>query len=51
MLLVNAKVARDALSDTQKCRTVEGLTETLVAIAGEGVRRETLVLVEEIDGT
>lgn len=49
MLLVDVSVVRGMLSTTQKRQLVEGLTEAVMGIAGDDVRRHTWVLIHELD--
>ena len=48
MPLVEVKVVEGVFSDDKKRQIVEGVTEAMVAIEGEGLRGVTWVLVEEV---
>ena len=48
MPLVQVTVIEGVFSQDQKRQIVEGVTETMVAIEGEGMRSATWVLVDEI---
>ena len=48
MPLVEVKVIEGVFSEDKKRQIVEGLTEAMVAIEGEGLRGVTWVLVEEV---
>ena len=48
MPLVQVKVLEGVFSASQKRQIVEGVTEALVAVEGEGMRRVTWVIVDEI---
>lgn len=49
MPYVNAKVMADVLTPEQKIEIANGITDAFVAVAGEPVRRVTIVTIEEID--
>ena len=48
MPLVNVKVIEGVFTDSQKRSMVEKLTDAMVAIEGENMRRVTWVVVEEV---
>jgi 4-oxalocrotonate tautomerase len=48
MPLVQVKVLEGVFSASQKRQIVEGVTEALVAVEGEGMRRVTWVIVDEV---
>ena len=48
MPLVEVKVIEGVFSEEKRRQIVEGLTEAMVAIEGEGLRGVTWVLVEEV---
>ena len=47
MPLANVKVIEGVFSPEEKQQIIEGVTNALVAIEGEGIRDKTLVIVEE----
>jgi 4-oxalocrotonate tautomerase len=48
MPLVNVKVIEGVFSDTQKKEMVQKLTDTMVSIEGENMRRFTWVVIDEV---
>ena len=48
MPLVEVKVIEGVFGEDEKRQIVEGVTEAMVAIEGEGMRGVTWVLVEEV---
>jgi len=48
MPLVNVKVIEGVLSDSQKREMVEKLTDVMVSIEGENMRKVTWVMIEEV---
>ena len=48
MPLVEVKVIEGVFNDEKRRQIVEGVTEAMVAIEGEGMRGVTWVLVEEV---
>ena len=48
MPLVQVSVIEGVFSQDQKVQIVEGVTEAMVAIEGEGMRGVTWVIVEEV---
>jgi 4-oxalocrotonate tautomerase len=48
MPLVQVRVIEGVFSANQKRQIVEGVTEAIVAVEGEGMRRITWVLVDEV---
>jgi 4-oxalocrotonate tautomerase len=50
MRLVHVTVVEGVLNAGQKRQIVEGVTEVLVAIEGEGIRAATWVILDEVAG-
>ena len=48
MPLVNVKVIEGVFSDSQKREMVEKLTDAIVSIEGENMRKVTWVMIEEV---
>ena len=48
MPLINVKLIEDVFTPEQKHRIVEELTDAMVAIEGEAMRKVTWVVVEEV---
>jgi 4-oxalocrotonate tautomerase len=48
MPLINVKVIEGVFSDSQKREMVEKLTDVLVSIEGENMRKVTWVMIEEV---
>lgn len=48
MPLVNVKVIEGVFSETQKKEMVQKLTDTMVSIEGENLRRFTWVIIDEV---
>ena len=48
MPLVNVKVIEGVFSDAQKKEMVQKLTDTMVSIEGENMRRFTWVVIDEV---
>ena len=48
MPLVNVKVIEGVFSDSQKREMVEKLTDAMVSIEGENMRKVTWVMIEEV---
>ena len=48
MPLVNVKVIEGVLSDSQKREMVEKLTDVMVSIEGENMRKVTWIMIEEV---
>jgi len=48
MPLVNVKVIEGVFSDSQKREMVEKLTDVMVSIEGENMRKVTWVMIEEV---
>jgi 4-oxalocrotonate tautomerase len=48
MPLVNVKVIEGVFSDSQKRELVEKLTDAIVSIEGENMRKVTWVMIEEV---
>ena len=48
MPLVNVKVIEGVFSDSQKRELVEKLTDAMVSIEGENMRKVTWVMIEEV---
>lgn len=48
MPLVNVKLIEGVFSDSQKREMVEKLTDTMVSIEGENMRKVTWVMIEEV---
>ena len=48
MPLVNVKVIEGVFSDSQKRELVEKLTDAMVSIEGENMRKATWVVIEEV---
>jgi 4-oxalocrotonate tautomerase len=48
MPLVNVKLIEGVFSDSQKREMVEKLTDAMVSIEGENLRKVTWVLIEEV---
>ena len=48
MPLVNVKLIEGVFSDSQKREMVEKLTDAMVSIEGENMRKVTLVMIEEV---
>ena len=48
MPLVNVKLIEGAFSDSQKREMVEKLTDAMVSIEGENMRKVTWVVIEEV---
>ena len=48
MPLVNVKVLEGVFSDSQKREMVEKLTDTMVSIEGENMRKATIVVIEDV---
>ncbi|HEY6402582.1 MAG TPA: 4-oxalocrotonate tautomerase family protein [Blastocatellia bacterium] len=48
MPLVNVKVIEGTLSDSQKREMVEKLTDAMVSVEGENMRKVTWVVIEEV---
>jgi 4-oxalocrotonate tautomerase len=47
MPLANIKVIGGVFSDAEKQRLIEQVTEALIAVEGEGLRENTVVILEE----
>lgn len=47
MPLANIKVIKGVFSDAEKQRMIENVTEALIDVEGEGLREQTVVIVEE----
>jgi 4-oxalocrotonate tautomerase len=48
MPLVNVKIIEGVFSDSQKREMVKKLTDAMVSIEGENLRKATLVVIEEV---
>jgi 4-oxalocrotonate tautomerase len=48
MPLVNVKVIEGVFSDSQKRELVEKLTDAIVSVEGENMRKVTWVMIEEV---
>ena len=48
MPLVNVKVIEGVFSDSQKRELVEKLTDAMVSVEGENMRKVTWVMIEEV---
>ena len=48
MPLVNVKVIEGVFSDSQKREMVEKLTDVMVSIEGEPMRKATIVVIEDV---
>lgn len=48
MPIVNVKVLAGVFSDAQKQSMIDGITDTIVRIGGDGIRPNVQVLVEDI---
>ena len=48
MPLVNVKVIEGVFSETQKKEMVQKLTDTMVSIEGENMRKYTWVVIDEV---
>ena len=49
MPIVSVKVLAGAFSKEQKERLIDGITDVLAEVGGEGIRPNVAVLVEEVD--
>ena len=47
MPLANIKVINGVFNDTEKQQMIEKVTEALIEVEGEGLREQTVVIVEE----
>jgi 4-oxalocrotonate tautomerase len=50
MPLIDVKVIEGVFSEAQKRAIIEKLTDAMVSIEGENLRRYTVVLIEEVKG-
>ena len=48
MPYVNVKVIENVFSPEEKAQMIQGITEAVVAVEGEGVRPYTVVVLEEV---